>query len=229
MHAMILAAGRGERLRPLTDAVPKPLLAVGGKPLIVWHIERLVAAGISNIVINHAWLGHRLEAALGDGRRYNAQLHYSRENPALEAAGGITQALPLLGKKPFLVMNGDIWCDWDPSHAYQHAQEIDGCTNMAWLLLVDNPTHHPQGDFFLQTNGTIAPLGECRLTFSGIGIYHPTLFDSIVPGTIAPLPPLLYKAIEHHRMRGAYYPGRWVDVGTSQRLKELDACLATMR
>jgi MurNAc alpha-1-phosphate uridylyltransferase len=225
MRAMILAAGRGERMRPLTDTMPKPLLRAGGKPLIAWHIERLVAAGMTDIVINHAWLGDRLEAALGDGSAYGARLCYSREGTALETAGGIALALPLLGGDPFLVVNGDIWCDWDPARAPAVARDIDGATLQAWLLLVDNPEHHPAGDFHARPDGVLDPADGARLTFSGIGIYHPALFDGIAPGTPARLGPLLSQAIGRHAVRGQRHAGRWVDVGTPQRLAELDARL----
>jgi MurNAc alpha-1-phosphate uridylyltransferase len=225
MQAMILAAGRGERMRPLTDTTPKPLLPVGGKPLIAWHIERMVAAGITDVVINHAWLGDRLEAALGDGSRYGARVRYSREGTALETAGGIAHALPLLGSAPFLVVNGDVWCDWDPANAHALVGHIDGRTNMAWLLLVDNPDHHPTGDFHLLAGGVLDTQGGDRLTFSGIGIYHPALFEGIAPGTAAPLGPLLTEAIGRGTVRGQRHTGRWVDVGTPARLAALDASL----
>lgn len=226
MRAMILAAGRGERMRPLTDTLPKPLLQAGGKPLIAWHIQRLVAAGIADIVINHAWLGERIEAALGDGRQFGARLVYSREQSALETAGGIARALPLLGGAPFLVVNGDIWCDWDPAQAGQAARLLDDGARQAWLLLVDNPSHHPGGDFHLLDDGTVASTGGTRLTFSGVGVYHPSLFAEIASGTRAPLAPLLFQAIAGGRVRGARHAGCWIDVGTPQRLAELDAALA---
>jgi MurNAc alpha-1-phosphate uridylyltransferase len=225
MRAMILAAGRGERMRPLTDTTPKPLLQAGGKPLIVWHIERLAAAGITDIVINHAWLGDQLEAALGDGSAHGARLRYSREGTALETAGGIALALPMLGDDPFLVVNGDIWCDWNPAMAPDLARDIDGVSMQAWLLLVDNPEHHPTGDFHLKANGTVQAAEGQRLTFSGIGIYHPALFSGIVAGTPARLAPLLSQAIERHTVRGQRHDGRWVDVGTPRRLADLDAGL----
>jgi MurNAc alpha-1-phosphate uridylyltransferase len=225
MQAMILAAGRGERMRPLTDTLPKPLLPAGGKPLIAWHIERLVAAGMADIVINHAWLGDRLEAALGDGSRYGARIRYSREGTALETAGGIAHALHLLGEQPFLVINGDVWCDWDPAGAAAMARQIDGRPTLAWLLLVQNPDHHPAGDFHLTDDGTLAQDGGQRLTFSGIGIYHPKLFAGIGPGTAARLAPLLRDAIGRHAVRGQRHAGRWVDVGTPERLAALDASL----
>ncbi|CAM3459229.1 Putative nucleotidyl transferase [Bordetella sputigena] len=225
MRAMILAAGRGERMRPLTDTTPKPLLPAGGKPLIAWHIERLVAAGMDDIVINHAWLGDRLEAALGDGGAYGARLRYSRESTALETAGGIALALPMLGDAPFLVVNGDVWCDWDPGVAPDLARDIDGIGAQAWLLLVDNPDHHPAGDFHVRPDGVLDPVVGQRLTFSGIGIYHPALFDGIVPGTAARLGPLLSTAIARHAVRGRRHDGRWIDVGTPERLAALDADL----
>ncbi|MET0207790.1 MAG: N-acetylmuramate alpha-1-phosphate uridylyltransferase MurU [Burkholderiaceae bacterium] len=158
MRAMILAAGRGERMRPLTDHSPKPLLAIGGKPLIVWHLERLAAAGFREVVINHAWLGQMIEDALGDGSRWNLRIRYSPEAVALETAGGIAQALPLLGDgdTPFLVVNGDVWSDWLPVHAQAAATRMTASNAQAWLLLVDNPAHHPEGDFRLAADGSVS-------------------------------------------------------------------------
>lgn len=219
MRAMILAAGRGERMRPLTDHTPKPLLPIAGKPLIVWHLERLAAAGFTDVVINHAWLGEQIVAALGDGQRYGLQLHYSPESPALETAGGIAQALPLLGPDPFLVINGDIWCDWDPAQARTLARHLPA--SGAWLLLVDNPPQHPGGDFTLLANGQVQDSSGVKLTFSGIGIYDPDLFAGISPGTAAPLAPLLRAAMAHERVCGAHYRGHWTDVGTPERLAAL--------
>lgn len=221
MRAMILAAGRGERMRPLTDRLPKPLLSVGGKPLIVWHLQRLAAAGIRDIVINHAWLGHEIERALGDGREYGVWIRYSAEAAALETAGGIAQALPLLGGAPFLVINGDVWCDWDPALAFGLARDLP--EGGAWLLLVDNPAQHPAGDFHLAADGRVHAQGEPRLTFAGIGVYHPSLFADVVRGTAAPLAPLLRQAMARDLARGARHAGRWTDVGTPQRLAGLDA------
>lgn len=219
---MILAAGRGERMRPLTDRTPKPLLPVAGKPLIVWHLERLARAGIHEIVINHAHLGDQIEALLGDGDAWNVAIRYSAEpRGALETAGGITNALPLLGNAPFLVINGDIFCDWDVGRA--HAALSDGM--LAHLVLVDNPAHHPAGDFVLQA----AKVSTCEtapglptLTFSGIGIYHPELFTGIERGEPAKLAPLLHVAIAVGRISGEHHAGRWVDVGTPERLRALD-------
>ncbi|MBV7481436.1 N-acetylmuramate alpha-1-phosphate uridylyltransferase MurU [Bordetella sp. BOR01] len=225
MHAMILAAGRGERMRPLTDHTPKPLLPAGGKPLIVWHIERLAAAGIRDIVINHAWLGEQLPAALGDGSRYGVRIAYSAEPNALETAGGIAQALPLLGGQPFLVVNGDIWCDWDPAQAAPQARRLDAMQADAWLLLVDNPAHHPQGDFSLSADGRAGTDGPGRLTFAGIGLYRPALFDGLATGMAAPLAPLLRQAMARGMVLGTHHAGAWTDVGTPQRLAALDARL----
>ncbi|HYG45125.1 MAG TPA: nucleotidyltransferase family protein [Bordetella sp.] len=227
MHAMILAAGRGERMRPLTDHTPKPLLPAGGKPLIVWHIERLAAAGIRDIVVNHAWLGEQLPAALGDGSRYGVRIAYSAEPTALETAGGIAQALPLLGTQPFLVINGDIWCDWDPGHAATQADSLDAAQADAWLLLVDNPEHHPQGDFSLSPDGRVGE-GAGRLTFAGIGLYRPTLFHGLAARTAAPLAPLLRQAMARDAVLGTHHHGAWTDVGTPQRLAALDARLAAL-
>jgi MurNAc alpha-1-phosphate uridylyltransferase len=218
---MILAAGRGERMRPLTDHTPKPLLPVAGKPLIVWHLERLARAGFREIIINYAHLGDEIEALLGDGAAWGVRIHYSAEPAgALETAGGIANALPLLGYAPFLVINGDIFCDWDVSRAGNALAP----GQLAHLVLVDNPAHHSAGDFTLiqQKVG----VGEtATLTFSGIGIYRPELFADIVPGQSAKLAPLLHEAIFAGRTTGEHHHGRWVDVGTPERLAALDVDL----
>lgn len=221
---MILAAGRGERMRPLTDRTPKPLLPVAGRPLIVWHLERLARAGFHEIVINHAHLGDQIEALLGEGDAWNVRIRYSVEpQGALETAGGIANALPLLGSGPFLVINGDIFCDWDVGRARAALSPGD----LAHLVLVDNPPHHPQGDFALVAQKVglrdTAPAGAPRLTFAGIGIYRPELFAEIPRGTPAKLAPLLTEAIAAERVGGEYHAGRWVDVGTPERLAALDA------
>ena len=221
-------------MRPLTDHTPKPLLQAGGKPLIVWHIERLARAGITGIIINHAHLGEQIEAALGDGSRFGAHITYSPEGKALETAGGIANALPLLGNAPFAVINGDIWCDYDLAQLPARAAALQTCGDMAHLVLVDNPAHHPAGDFGLnakrvtQRPSPPPPLplaGEgsmTTLTFSGIGIYQPGLFSRIPRGSIAPLAPLLREQIALGKVSGEHHQGLWVDVGTPQRLDELD-------
>ena len=217
MKAMILAAGRGERMRPLTDYTPKPLLSVGGKPLIVWHIERLAAAGFREIIINHAHLGAQIETALGDGRQFGVRIQYSPEGEALETAGGIANALPLLGEAPFLVVNGDVYCDYDFSGVAR--QPMDGV--VAHLVLVDNPPQHPAGDFVL-SEGKLVEADAPRLTFSGIGIYCPALFAGVPRGSKAKLAPLLRAEIPPGRVSAEHYRGRWVDVGTPERLQALD-------
>jgi MurNAc alpha-1-phosphate uridylyltransferase len=227
MKAMILAAGRGNRMRPLTDRVPKPLLEVGGRPLIQYHLERLAGAGIHDIVINHAHLGEQIEAVLGDGSRFGVRIRYSPEQTALETGGGIFKALPLLGPDPFLVINGDIWCDVDPLCLHL------AVTDLAHLVLVDNPTHHPSGDFILrggrvhaegdQTDGGRIQ-GDRRLTFSGVGVYSPSLFANCRPGAFA-LAPLLRDAMAQGRVSGAHHRGHWLDIGTPERLAELDRLL----
>lgn len=221
MRAMILAAGRGERMRPLTDACPKPLLQAGGKALIVWHLERLRAAGFDEIAINHAHLGAMIEAALGDGRQFGLRIRYSPEADALETAGGIRQAMPLLGDAPFLVINGDIYCDADLAALRAAGETLAADGDLAHLLLVPNPEHHPAGDFHL-ADGRVHRDGSPRLTFSGIGMYHPALFAGIAPGSRAPLGPLLREAMDAGRVGGALHTGYWLDVGTPARLAELD-------
>ena len=224
MKAMILAAGRGERMRPLTDTCPKPLLRAGGKPLITWHIERLRQAGITELVINHAHLGHMIEAALGDGSPLGVSIRYSAEVNALETAGGIRQALPLLGDEPFIVINGDVFCDADLAQLRHSASLLDAAGDLAHLLLVANPAHHPEGDFALD-GSRVSAQGPTRLTFSGIGAYHPQLFSALSAGEPAKLAPLLRTAMDEGRVSGKLHAGCWVDVGTPERLAELDATL----
>jgi len=225
---MILAAGRGERMRPLTDHTPKPLLQVGDKALIVWHIENLVHAGIRELVINHAHLGAQIEETLGDGSRFGAQIRYSPEASALETAGGIANALPLLGDEPFAVVNGDIYCDYDFARLPERAAAMQANGDAAHLVLIDNPVHHPKGDFGLADNRVTAPESSipnpesCILTFSGIGLYQPALFKDIPRGSVAPLAPLLRAQIALGKVSGEHHQGLWVDVGTPQRLAELD-------
>jgi MurNAc alpha-1-phosphate uridylyltransferase len=225
MRAMILAAGRGERMRPLTDHTPKPLLQAGGKPLIVWHIEQLVNAGITDLVINHAHLGEQIEQALGDGSRYGAHIEYSDEGNALETAGGIAFALHLLGDGPFAVVNGDIWCDYDFGALPARAAALASSDDLAHLVLVDNPGHNPKGDFFLhegRLTGSAIGTQHSALTFSGIGLYQPALFANITRGNKAPLAPLLREQIALNRISGEHHRGLWMDIGTPQRLDELD-------
>jgi len=225
MKALILAAGRGERMRPLTDHTPKPLLEVAGKPLIVWHIERLVRAGIGELVINHAHLGKQIETSLGDGSRFGARICYSDEGTALETAGGIAYALHLLGEQPFAVINGDIWCDYDFAHLPALAARMQH--DNAHLILVNNPAHHPNGDFGLH-DGRVTETAP-KLTFSGIGLYKPTLFACIVRGSKAPLAPLLRAQIALGKVSGEHHQGLWVDVGTPQRLAELDRQVCSLQ
>jgi MurNAc alpha-1-phosphate uridylyltransferase len=233
MKAMIFAAGRGERMRPLTDTCPKPLLKVRGRPLIVWHILNLVRADITDIVINHAHLGHMIEEALGDGAQFGARLLYSAEGNALETAGGIAKARHLLGDEPFVAIAADIYC---PHFNYEQVkntlEEKDVWGNphpadqrdIAWLYLVKNPAHHPNGDFALH-NFSIANDGEARHTFSGIGVYRPEMFDQITPGQSAPIAPILRQYAEKGRVGGEVFRGDWTDVGTPERLAELNAPL----
>ncbi|MBI4988414.1 MAG: nucleotidyltransferase family protein [Rhodocyclales bacterium] len=225
MRAMILAAGRGERMRPLTDETPKPLLRAGGKPLIVWHIEALVRAGIRDIVINHAHLGRLIEAALGDGARFGAAIRYSPEGEALETAGGIANALPLLGSEPFMAINGDIACDFDYARLAELARTLPDRHLQAHLVLVPNPPQHPRGDFALRDD-RVSDAGEPKLTFSGIGLYSPALFAGIVRGAKAKLAPLLRAAMGEGAVSGELHAGRWMDVGTPERLAELDRLLS---
>jgi len=221
MKAMILAAGRGERMRPLTDTTPKPLLEAGGKPLIVWHLEALALAGIEEVVINHAWLGEQIEAALGDGSAYGVRIRYSPEKPeALETAGGIIQALPLLGCDPFLVINGDIWCDYPIASLVARSLQP---AFQAHLVMVDNPAQHPDGDFVLN-KGLLGAEGKLRLTFSGIGVYSPALFAGLPEGK-RPLAPLLKTAMNEAKVSGEHYSGAWFDIGTPARWQELDTLL----
>jgi MurNAc alpha-1-phosphate uridylyltransferase len=221
MKAMILAAGRGERMRPFTDATPKPLIEVRGKTLIARLIEALARSGVREIVINHAHLGHLIEAALGDGRRLGVAIRYSHEAEPLETAGGIAKALPLLGERPFIAVNGDIFCDFDFSTLVGRALG----RNLAHLVLVANPPHHPEGDFGLR--GTeVGSNGEPKLTFSGIGLYRPELFKSIRPGSKGQLAPLLRAAMASKRVSGAVHRGVWHDVGTPERLSALNGPVA---
>ena len=228
MKAMILAAGRGERMRPLTDHTPKPLLKVGGKPLIVWHIERLAQAGFKEIIINHAHLGQQIEDALGDGKTWGVSIQYSPEKVALETAGGVANALHLLGDEPFLVVNGDTFTDINfqttALQATIHADRSGTKNPRAHLVLVNNPPQHPKGDFAIE-NGLLKNTGETMLTFSGVGVYHPDLFASITRGEPAKLAPLLRQAIAENQATAEHHQGVWHDIGTPERLKSLDKSL----
>lgn len=225
MKVMLLAAGRGERMRPLTDHTPKPLLQVAGKPLIVWHIERLAAAGLRDLVINHAHLGQQIESTLGNGKQFGVNIQYSPENPALETAGGIANALPLLDEHPFAVINGDIFCDFDLAQLPGRMATMQSRNDNAHIVLVTNPAQHPVGDFGLN-DGRVTEQAP-KLTFSGIGIYQPQLFRHIARGSIAPLAPLLREQIALGKVSGEHYQGQWVDVGTPRRLYLLDKELRT--
>jgi len=234
MKALILAAGLGERMRPLTNATPKPLLVAGGKPLIAWHIEKLAAIGVRDVVVNTSWLADQFPQQLGDGSRWDLRLHYSYEGATpLETGGGVCNALALLGDAPFVAVNGDIWTDYD------FACLPPEPSGDAHLVLVDNPSQHPDGDFALLGDGRIAAEGEPRLTFAGIGLYRPALFDGWrgiignAPGVdeVPPrfkLAPLLRAAMARGEVSGEHHRGRWTDVGTPQRLAQLDADLASV-
>ena len=230
--AMILAAGLGERMRPLTDHTPKPLLVAGGKALIVWQIERLRAAGFTDLVINHAHLGQQIEDFLGNGAAFRVSIQYSREPEPLETAGGIATALNLLGAAPFLVTNGDVYADFDYARLQPVLAEMASTQrDLAHLVLVDNPPHHPDGDFVLRENRVSAPPTHAigKFTFSGIGCYQPALFSALIPGNKAKLAPLLTAAMLKSRVSGEYFSGRWEDVGTPARLDALDAELSRVR
>ena len=221
---MMLAAGRGERLRPLTERIPKPLVEVAGKPLVVWHLERLVAAGFTDIVLNVSHLADRIVERLGDGARFGASLRYSREAEPLETAGGIAKALPMLGEGSFLLVNSDVYCEVD--FAALRAVALDA--RLAHLVLVPNPPHRPQGDFSL-AGGLVGNGGEPRYTYAGVAILSPQLVSVVRPGEKAPLAPLLRQAAGRQRISGALYRGLWQDVGTLERLRELETTLASRK
>ncbi len=216
---MVLAAGRGERMRPLTDRLPKPLLPVGGEPLVGYQLRTLAAAGCREVVMNCAWLGEILREALGDGGRWGVNITWSREPwPALDTGGGIYQALPLLGEAPFLLVNGDVWCEWSPAAL----QLEEG--RLAQLLLVPNPPHNPAGDFGLE-RGRVVPDGAPRYTYGGIALLHPALFADCHSGRF-PLAPLLRTAAAAGRVSGILHEGTWLDIGTPERLYALQTRLA---
>ena len=232
MKALVFSAGLGERMRPLTDTTPKPLLVAGGKPLIAWHLERLSALGVRDVVVNTSWLAAQFPQVLGDGSRWGLRLHFVHEGASpLETGGGMHNALPVLrgdGDAPFLAINGDVWCDYDLARLPREPR------GDAHLVLVDNPVHHPQGDFALQADGCVRAEGGPKLTFAGIGVYRPRLLDGWrdVIGDRAgadehppsfPIAPLLRAAMARDAVGGDHHAGRWTDVGTPQRLAQLDA------
>ncbi|WP_028080305.1 N-acetylmuramate alpha-1-phosphate uridylyltransferase MurU [Solimonas soli] len=226
MKAFILAAGRGDRMRPLTDHTPKPLLEVGGRPLIEHHLQRLRAAGVDEIVINLGWLGAQIRERLGDGRAHGVRIEYSHEGwPALETGGALRRALPRLGTAPFLLVNGDVYSDHDPARLVACARHWPA-TRRAHLVLVPNPDHHPRGDFTLADGRIVEPAGEARLTFSGLSLVDPRLLDGAPAGGAFPLAPLLRAAAAEGRVSGERHDGLWCDVGTPERLRALDAQLS---
>jgi MurNAc alpha-1-phosphate uridylyltransferase len=222
VKALLLAAGRGERMRPLTDTLPKPLLPVGGRPLIAWHLAALARAGIREVVINLSWLGGTLRAALGDGSAYGVSLAYSEEGPvALETGGGIVRALPLLGPQPFLVVSGDVWTELDFARVRLEPDAL------AHLVLIPNPPHHPRGDFGLQSGWVVNRDSE-RLTYGNVGIYRPEFFAGFADGRFPLIQPLK-RGIDARQVRGEIFGGRWCDVGTPARLAELNESLGAVQ
>jgi MurNAc alpha-1-phosphate uridylyltransferase len=223
--AMVLAAGRGERMRPLTDRIPKPLLEVGGRSLIERQIAKLAQAGFTRIIVNHAHFGDQIEAALGDGTRWGVTICFSAEREALETAGGIANALELIDADAFAVTNSDVYSDYDYAGLSVASARLAGNTKrLAHLVLVDNPAHHPHGDFALD-NGEISIAATDKLTFSGLAAYHRDLFASIAPGEKRPLAPLLHEQIRAGRVSGEHFAGRWADIGTPERLATINELL----
>lgn len=225
-RALLLAAGKGERMRPLTDTVPKPLLHAGGRPLIEWQVERLVCGGFREIVVNHSHLGSMIEAALGDGARFGAAIRYSHEPRALETAGGVVQALPLLGGEPFAVVSADIHTNFDYGSLMPRLQAItrDPARHAAHFVLVDNPAFHPAGDMAL-SDGLVAREGP-RLTYGNISVFHPGPFHDLPGGTALKLFPWAYQLVEAGRVTGERFTGSWDNIGTPEQLAALDRRLA---
>jgi N-acetyl-alpha-D-muramate 1-phosphate uridylyltransferase len=222
MKAMLLAAGRGERLRPITDSLPKALVPVGGRPLIVWHLLALARAGIREVIVNTSWLGEQLHAALGDGHRFGVSITWSDEGPVpLETGGGILRAVPLLGPEPFLAVNADIWTDIDFARVRLEPQAL------AHLVLIENPPHNPRGDFALE-GGRVSGEGGERFTYSGVGLYRPEFFAGCTEERF-PLLPLLNRAIAAGRVTATLHRGQWCDVGTVERLASLEECLPALQ
>lgn len=222
MKAMLLAAGRGERLRPLTDRVPKALVEVRGKPLIAWHLERLAASGCREAVINVAYLGEQIVERIGDGARFGLSIAYSREPEPLETAGGIAQALPLLGPDAFLLVNADVYCELD----FRRLLGFELGGDLAHLVLIPNPAHRPQGDFALEA-GRVRNAGTPRYTYAGIAVLSPALVAPVAQGAKAPLAPYLRSAADAARLSGEGFDGLWHDVGTPERLQQLERDLAS--
>ncbi|MEX0739854.1 MAG: nucleotidyltransferase family protein [Pseudohongiella sp.] len=220
MKAMILAAGLGKRMLPLTQALPKPLLRAGGRSLIEWQILRLQKAHVTDIVINHHHLGSQIESALGDGSELGVHIRYSPEPERLETAGGIIRALPMLGDDSFIIVNGDVWTDFD----FAGLQPLEPDQALAHLVMVPNTAHHPEGDYYLDNTGRLREIGAPRLTYSGISVLHRALFDGY-PDQYQPLAPLLVSAMRRNLVRGERHDGDWQDIGTPQKLRELDARL----
>ena len=231
-RALVFAAGKGERMRPLTNDTPKPLLCAGGKPLVEWHLEKLAAIGVREVVLNISWLAEKFEPALGNGSRWGLRLHYSHEGAEpLETGGGMLHAKRILGDAPFICVNGDVWTDYDFARLPTRPRA------MAHLVVVDNPPQHPRGDFRLEANGTLRGEGEGLLTFSGIGVYDPRILlgwrdiiGNAAGSELHPprfkLAPLLFAAMARGEIHGEHHRGRWTDVGTPQRLTDLDASLS---
>jgi len=224
MKVMLLAAGRGERLRPLTDAIPKALVEAGGKPLIAWHLERLARAGFAEAVINVSHLGERIVERIGDGARFGLRIFYSRERERLETAGGIANALGLLGGEPFLLVNADVYCECD----FSKLMKVKLGERLAHLVLVPNPPHRPKGDFSLR-DGRVGDEAAPRYTYAGVAVMAPALVRPVTPGEKAPLAPLLYDAAARGLLGGELYEGLWQDVGTIERLAELEKSLRENR
>ncbi|MDE1179578.1 N-acetylmuramate alpha-1-phosphate uridylyltransferase MurU [Paraburkholderia sp.] len=231
---MIFAAGRGERMRPLTDSCPKPLLQVGGKALIVWQIERLAAAGFQTVVINHAWLGAQIEATVGDGARWGIRVLYSAETEALETAGGIAQALPLIDPsaqgRRFVAVSGDVFTDFDYASLSKQAARLAGMREPGMhLVMVPNPSFHPRGDFALSDDGRLSLDGSQKLTFGNIGVYDSRMFVDLPKGVAKALTPYYRETIAAGRASGELYQGAWENVGTPAQLHALDAALIARR
>lgn len=227
MKAMILAAGFGTRMRPLTDNTPKPMLQVAGMPLIEYHVRNCVRAGITEIVINHAYLGEQIEKYLGDGKQFGCTINYSREGEPLDTGGGIFRALPLLGEQPFIAMNADVWTDYPLKNLLAIARENSREKNsvLAHLVMTDNPPQHPHGDFYLR-EGLIAETGDGdKLTWTGLRVINPALFNGCSDGTFS-IVPLLKDAMKKSLVSGEYFGGRWFDIGTPERLREINALVA---